>query len=78
MKSLKRSIPIGTIFSKLQEPQSADLDLGTVCGDLRHIPYRYTKLLFIFAILGFIMNHTHQEPSSIFSMNMVAIPPPLS
>lgn len=64
-----------TLFSKLKEPRAAELRLGTVRGDLRHILYRYTNLLFVFVIIGFVMNYTHQEPSLIFSMNLLAIFP---
>ncbi|PSN61325.1 hypothetical protein BS50DRAFT_578687, partial [Corynespora cassiicola Philippines] len=64
-----------TLFSKLKEPRAAELRLGTVGGDLQHILYRYTNLLFVFVIIGFVMNYTHQDPSLIFSMNLLAIFP---
>jgi Ca2+:H+ antiporter len=72
---MKRNSDISTVFSRLKEPRAADLKLGTVQGDLWHILYRYTNLLLFFVIVGFVMNFTHQNPSLIFSMNLLAIFP---
>ncbi|KAF2727920.1 hypothetical protein EJ04DRAFT_504900 [Polyplosphaeria fusca] len=43
--------------------------------DLRDIAFRYTNIGFVFVVIGFVVQYTHQSPSLIFSFNLLAVFP---
>jgi Ca2+:H+ antiporter len=59
----------------LKEPRRSDLELGTTRGDLQHILFRCTNMLFLFVIAGFAVKYTHQQPTVTFSINLLAVFP---
>jgi Ca2+:H+ antiporter len=44
-------------------------------GDMKRIAARKPNILFVFVVIGFIVQYTNQTPSVIFAINLIAVLP---